>query len=142
MIVRNMLAWCTCQFGRLTGRLVVGDRVFSFSDGCCRFALLPQVKSKFQVAWVDPADPSKGFKYIYLSPADYATLSATGSVIAHKVSVPGVVKADGTQSAEDQYVVTDIIGSGEDLGVENLRGSATIAGEVGLAMLVVALQSL
>lgn len=25
----------------------------------------------FQVAWVDPLVPEKGFNYIYLSPADY-----------------------------------------------------------------------
>ncbi len=94
-----------------------------------------QVKSKFQVAWVDPTDPTKGFKYIYLNPADYATLAASSSVVAHKVTVPKSVPepdAGGASSpvTEEHYVVTDIIGSAEDLGVENLRGSATIAGEV------------
>lgn len=29
----------------------------------------------------------------------------------------------------DRYIITDIIGKDEGLGVENLRGSGTIAGE-------------
>jgi acetyl-CoA carboxylase/biotin carboxylase 1 len=83
-----------------------------------------QVKSKFKVAWVDASDPSKGFKYLYLTPTDYAALSKTKSVVAHRVVV----------GDEEQYVITDVIGAGEDLGVENLRGSATIAGEVRLSV--------
>ena len=31
---------------------------------------------------------------------------------------------------EERYVIVDIIGAGEDLGVENLKGSGAIAGEV------------
>jgi len=32
-----------------------------------------------------------------------------------------------------RYVITDVIGAGEDLGVENLKGSGTIAGETSRA---------
>lgn len=53
----------------------------------------PQVKSKFRVGWVDPADPTKGFKYLYLTPADYAALAANGSVIAGPPTAPAPAAA-------------------------------------------------
>ena len=69
------------------------------SEGLARtivpsYRLCPvQVKNKFKVAWVDPADPTKGFKHIYLSPLDYASLSATNSVIAERVPAAGAALA-------------------------------------------------
>ena len=32
-----------------------------------------------QVEWVNPADPTKGFKYLFLSPEDYASLLERGA---------------------------------------------------------------
>ena len=32
----------------------------------------------FKVAWVDPEYPDKGYKYLYLSPADYIKVWGTG----------------------------------------------------------------
>jgi hypothetical protein len=29
------------------------------------------LKSKFRILWTDEADPSRGFKYVYLTPEDY-----------------------------------------------------------------------
>jgi acetyl-CoA carboxylase/biotin carboxylase 1 len=29
-----------------------------------------------QVEWLNPGDPTKGFRYLYLSPEDYASLTA------------------------------------------------------------------
>ena len=102
----------------------------------CSFALTclcPQVKSKFRVGWVDPADPTKGFKYLYLTPTDHAVLAANGSVIASPATAPAPAGAGAggvTGSPDGHCVISDIIGAGADLGVENLKGSATIAGEV------------
>jgi hypothetical protein len=114
-------------------------------------ALAWQVKSKFRVGWVDPADPTKGFKYLYLTPADHATLAANGSVIAGPPTsvptaspgvgagfalgagvAPGSPVSPASPPADAHCIISDIIGSGADLGVENLKGSATIAGEVGV----------
>merc|ERR1712166_1087080 len=39
----------------------------------------------------------------------------------------------GSDEEEIRYVITDVIGAGLDLGVENLRGSGTIAGETARA---------
>lgn len=62
-----------------------------------------------------------GFKYLYLTPADYRMLTQ-----GNKASVRAeLVVEDG----EERYMITDIIGAADGIGVENLRGSGLIAGE-------------
>ena len=34
-----------------------------------------EVKEAYKVAWVNEADPSKGFNYIYVTPEDYQRLN-------------------------------------------------------------------
>ncbi len=41
-----------------------------------RIGLAEELKHLFRVAWVDPDCPDKGFKYLYLSPADYMKVAA------------------------------------------------------------------
>ena len=36
-----------------------------------RIGLADELKQLFRVAWVNPAAPDNGFKYLYLTPADY-----------------------------------------------------------------------
>lgn len=74
--------------------------------------------------WTDPSDVTKGFKYLYLKPEDYEQLAAKGAVHARRVEVEG---------GEVHWVLDAIIGKDPDLGVENLRGSGTIAGETARA---------
>ncbi|KAG7252645.1 hypothetical protein CRUP_019399, partial [Coryphaenoides rupestris] len=72
----------------------------------------------------DPlTQPHQGFKYLYLTPHDYTLISATNAVHCHHVEEAG----------ESRYIITDIIGKDDGLGVENLRGSGMIAGETSLA---------
>ncbi|KAF5881624.1 acetyl-CoA carboxylase 2, partial [Clarias magur] len=94
-------------------------RIYIAANSGARIGLAEEIKHMFQVAWVDPADPYKGFKYLYLTPQDYTLLSSTNSIHCRHVEEEG----------ESRYVITDIIGKEDDLGVENLRGSAMIAGE-------------
>ncbi|XP_033828316.1 acetyl-CoA carboxylase isoform X2 [Periophthalmus magnuspinnatus] len=94
-------------------------RVYIAANSGARIGLAEEVKHMFQVAWIDPADPYKGFKYLYLTPQDYTRISSTSSVHCHHVEEDG----------ESRYIITDIIGKDDGLGVENLRGSGTIAGE-------------
>jgi acetyl-CoA carboxylase / biotin carboxylase 1 len=98
-------------------------RIFLAANSGARIGMAEEVKETYQVAWVDNSDPKKGFEYIYLRSEDYKRLSAMGSVKAKQIVVQ-------TSSGEDEerFVITDIIGSSPDLGVENLRGSGTIAG--------------
>ncbi|XP_027431410.2 acetyl-CoA carboxylase 2 isoform X2 [Zalophus californianus] len=92
------------------------------NSGAC-IGLAEEIKHIFQVAWVDPEDPHKGFKYLYLTPQDYTTISSLNSVHCKHIEEDG----------ESRYVITDIIGKDSGVGVENLRGSGMIAGESSLA---------
>uniref|UniRef100_A0AAR2J106 acetyl-CoA carboxylase n=1 Tax=Pygocentrus nattereri TaxID=42514 RepID=A0AAR2J106_PYGNA len=94
-------------------------RIYISANSGARIGLAEEVQNKFQVAWLDPSDPYKGVKYLYLTPQDYTRISTTNSVHCRHVEEEG----------ESRYIITDIIGKEEGLGVENLRGSGMIAGE-------------
>nr|XP_023689140.1 acetyl-CoA carboxylase 2 isoform X4 [Paramormyrops kingsleyae] len=98
-------------------------RIYIAANSGARIGLAEEVRHMFQVAWNDPQDPYKGFKYLYLTPQDYTRISSSNSVHCQHVEEGG----------ESRYIITDIIGKEEGLGVENLRGSGTIAGESSLA---------
>uniref|UniRef100_A0AAR2KSB1 acetyl-CoA carboxylase n=1 Tax=Pygocentrus nattereri TaxID=42514 RepID=A0AAR2KSB1_PYGNA len=98
-------------------------RVYIAANSGARIGLAEEIRHMFHVAWQDPADLYKGFKYLYLTPQDYKKVSALNSVHCEHVEDEG----------ESRYKITDIIGKEEGLGVENLRGSGMIAGESSLA---------
>uniref|UniRef100_A0A4W5MN20 acetyl-CoA carboxylase n=1 Tax=Hucho hucho TaxID=62062 RepID=A0A4W5MN20_9TELE len=95
-------------------------RIYISANSGARIGLAEEIRHMFQVAWTDPQDPYKGFKYLYLTPQDYTRISSTNAVHCHHVE-------EGGESR--WYIITDIIGTEDGLGVENLRGSGTIAGE-------------
>ncbi|XP_068095507.1 acetyl-CoA carboxylase 2 isoform X1 [Hyperolius riggenbachi] len=98
-------------------------RIYIAANSGARIGLAEELRHMFHVAWNDPRDPYKGFKYLYLTPQDYTRISSMNSVHCEHVEEAG----------ESRYIVTDIIGKEEGIGVENLRGSGTIAGESSLA---------
>ncbi|XP_069475531.1 acetyl-CoA carboxylase 2 [Ambystoma mexicanum] len=98
-------------------------RIYIAANSGARIGLAEELRHMFQVAWIDPSDPYKGFKYLYLTPQDYTRISSMNSVHCEHVEEGG----------ESRYVITDILGKEDGLGVENLRGSGTIAGESSLA---------
>ncbi|XP_051888522.1 acetyl-CoA carboxylase 2 isoform X1 [Pristis pectinata] len=98
-------------------------RIYIAANSGARIGLAEEIRHMFQVAWEDPDDPYKGFKYLYLTPQDYTRISPINSVHCEHVEEDG----------EYRYVITDIIGKEEGLGVENLRGAGAIAGESSLA---------
>ncbi|XP_056313479.1 acetyl-CoA carboxylase isoform X2 [Danio aesculapii] len=98
-------------------------RIYISANSGARIGLAEEIRHMFQVAWIDPEDPYKGFKYLYLTPQDYTRISSSNSVHCHHVEEGG----------ESRYILTDIIGKEEGIGVENLRGSGTIAGETSQA---------
>uniref|UniRef100_A0A8D0FZT9 acetyl-CoA carboxylase n=1 Tax=Sphenodon punctatus TaxID=8508 RepID=A0A8D0FZT9_SPHPU len=98
-------------------------RIYVAANSGARIGLAEEIRHMFHVAWEDPVDPYKGFKYLYLTPQDYKKVSALNSVHCEHVEDEG----------ESRYKITDIIGKEEGLGVENLRGSGMIAGESSLA---------
>jgi len=106
-------------------------RVYLAANSGARIGLAEEMKKLFRVAWTDPSDPSKGHKYLFLTPADYAALVAP---IPGSDAPPPIVCRQEFEGGEERWVITDIIGKpGADLGVENLRGSGTIAGETSRA---------
>ena len=93
-------------------------RVYIASNSGARIGLVEELKPYFKVAWNDASNPSLGFKYLYLSPDDYAAFPA-GTVNASELVDDG----------ETRMKLDDIIGQIHGIGVENLRGSGMIAGE-------------
>lgn len=81
-----------------------------------------------RVAWEDDTDPEKGFKYLYLTPEDYSALSARSP--DQRIVHTELVQEEG---GETRYKITDVIGTANDIGVENLAGAGMIAGETSQA---------
>ncbi|XP_066055535.1 acetyl-CoA carboxylase 2 isoform X2 [Chamaea fasciata] len=94
-------------------------RIYIAANSGARIGFADEIKHMFQVAWVDPAEPHKGFRYLYLTPQDYTKISTMNSVRCEHVEEDG----------ESRYVLLDIIGKDNGFGVENLRAAGTIAGE-------------
>ncbi|XP_054450078.1 acetyl-CoA carboxylase 2 isoform X1 [Pteronotus mesoamericanus] len=94
-------------------------KIYLAANSGARIGLAEEIKHMFQVAWVDPDDPHKGFKYLYLTPQEYTRISSLNSVHCKHIEEEG----------ESRYIITDIIGKDDGLGVENLQGSGMIAGE-------------
>ena len=56
-----------------------------------RIGIAREFLSVFRVAWEDPADPEKGFKYLYLTPEDYSVVISRGrenSIQTQLIQVP------------------------------------------------------
>ena len=47
-------------------------RVYIAANSGARIGLAEELKHLYKVAWVDETTPNKGFRYLYLTPADYA----------------------------------------------------------------------
>ncbi|RZF37309.1 hypothetical protein LSTR_LSTR005641 [Laodelphax striatellus] len=98
-------------------------RVYIAANSGARIGMAEEIKALFKIAWEDPDDIDKGFKYLYLTPEDYTKISAMNSVKAILIDDEG----------ESRYKITDIIGKEDGLGVENLRNAGLIAGETSQA---------
>lgn len=98
-------------------------RIYMSANSGARIGLAEEVKAVFRVAWEDNKEPDRGFRYLYLTPEDYAKVSATNSVRAVLIEDEG----------ESRYKLTDIIGKDDGLGVENLKYAGMIAGETSAA---------
>ncbi|XP_012233203.1 acetyl-CoA carboxylase isoform X2 [Linepithema humile] len=99
-------------------------RIYFSANSGARIGLAEEVKAHFRIAWEDENEPEKGFKYIYLTPDDYARLAPLNSVKASLIEDP---------AGESRYKITDIIGKDDGIGVENLKYAGLIAGETSRA---------
>jgi len=100
-------------------------RIYLSANSGARLGIADELVDLFHVGWQEDNSPEKGFSYLYLTPANYSILESKGenSVITKKVE----------HGNEERYMITDIIGLQEGLGVESLKGSGLIAGETSRA---------
>ncbi|XP_014207408.1 acetyl-CoA carboxylase isoform X3 [Copidosoma floridanum] len=133
ILIANDLTYCIGSFGPKEdfvfckaserARQLGIPRIYFSANAGARIGLAEEVKSLFRIAWEDESEPEKGFKYIYLTPDDYAKLAPLNSVKASLIEDAG----------EPRYKLTDIIGHEDGLGVENLKYAGMIAGETSRA---------
>jgi len=102
------------QYARAQGL----PRIYVACNSGARIGLADELKPKFRVAWVDEKNPQAGYHYLYLTAADYQALPQ-GSVQGKLVG--------------ERFVLDAVVGEKDGIGVENLRGSGTIAGETSRA---------
>ena len=96
-------------------------RLYLAANSGARIGMAQSLKDKFEVCWIDNNDPSKGFQYIYLTPTIYDfLLESVAKGDASKM--PVLCEKRTTPEGDIRYVITDIIGVEQDLGVENLMG--------------------
>jgi biotin carboxylase/acetyl-CoA carboxylase carboxyltransferase component len=93
-------------------------QIYVACNSGARIGLADELKPKFRVAWVDEANPQAGHDYLYLTASDHASLP------------PGSVQG---KLVGDRFVLDAVVGATHGIGVENLRGSGTIAGETSRA---------
>lgn len=55
-------------------------RIYISVNSGARIGLAEEVKGLYKIAWEDLSDPEKGFRYLYLTPEDYAKISSCNSV--------------------------------------------------------------
>lgn len=96
-------------------------RIYLSANSGARIGIAEELLPYFQIAWNEEGKPEKGFKYLYLTPKDKATIEEAGN---GKTLVTERVVENGTE----RYVITSIVGAEEGLGVECLKGSGLIAG--------------
>ncbi|XP_015790405.1 acetyl-CoA carboxylase-like isoform X1 [Tetranychus urticae] len=96
-------------------------RIYISANSGAKIGLAEEVKSIFEICWIDKNIPDKGFHYLYLSPENYKKIEK--SINAELIEDEG----------EQRYKILDIVGKEEGLGVENLKYAGLIAGETSRA---------
>lgn len=124
-----------------TKLLFILFQIYIACNSGARIGLAEEVKSLFKIAWDDPDEPDKGFKYLYLTTEDYSKIASLKAVRAILVEDEGEQRYALISTVfwfiiihfsilkNFSYKITDIIGKEDGLGVENLRYAGMIAGE-------------
>lgn len=96
-------------------------RIYLSANSGARIGVAEELIPLFNVAWNDAENPSKGFRYLYLTEDAYNTVN---NKFQRKVVDCERIVEDG----ETRYKIQYIVGAEDGLGVECLRGSGLIAG--------------
>lgn len=62
-------------------------RVFLAANSGARIGMAQSLKKKFQICFMDDRDPSKGFKYIYLSQGNFSSLFTSSVLFFNEFSL-------------------------------------------------------
>lgn len=98
--------------------------VYLAANSGARVGLANELKLCMKVAWVNNEDPTKGFRYIYLSKEDHDSILERAKESGVTPFKAQMIDDEG----EVRYQLSDIIGLEDGLGVECLSGSGSIAG--------------
>ncbi|WAR61971.1 hypothetical protein PtB15_14B64 [Puccinia triticina] len=95
-------------------------RIYLSANSGARLGIADEVTDQFCAAWNEPENPSKGFKFLYLTQDSVKRLKEKGeeNVVTEEVEYEGQLV----------HQIKAVIGSQDGLGVESLRGSGLIAG--------------
>lgn len=95
-------------------------RIYLSANSGARLGIADEVTDLLCAAWNHPENPSKGFKFLYLTQDSMKRLGEKGaeSVVTEEVQHEGQVV----------HQIKAVIGCQDGLGVESLRGSGLIAG--------------
>ncbi|KAJ3042399.1 acetyl-coenzyme-A carboxylase [Rhizophlyctis rosea] len=121
--IEDLVFYKASEYARKAGI----PRIYISANSGARIGLADEVINKFNVAWIDAANPAKGFDYLYLTEENYKTLVADAA--NPSVSTVRQEQPDG----EVRHRIVDVIGRNHGIGVENLQGSGMIAGETSQA---------
>merc|ERR1719502_958442 len=102
-------------------------RVYIACNSGARLGAVEELKPLINVAWENPAEPQKGFEYLYITDAAKKELPPD-AVQSHEITVEGE-----TRHVLDAIVGLDLKSIQGGIGVENLQGSGLIAGETSRA---------
>lgn len=96
-------------------------RVYLSANSGARIGIAEELLPYYKVAWNEDGNPSKGFKYLYLTSNDKGELEKNGHLRT-------VVTERVVENGDERHVITSIVGAEDGLGVECLKGSGLIAG--------------
>ncbi|KZS94649.1 acetyl CoA carboxylase [Sistotremastrum niveocremeum HHB9708] len=113
--------YAASQYARSRGL----PRIYLSANSGARIGLAEEALNLFSVAWNDPSDVTKGFKYLYLTHEAFLKINEKAAESVRTTEI--------TEDGERRHMLTDIIGLQDGLGVECLKGSGLIAGETSRA---------
>jgi acetyl-CoA carboxylase/biotin carboxylase 1 len=102
-------------------------RIYIACNSGARLGGVEEIKPLIKVAWENPAEPQRGFEYLYITDEAKKSLPPK-AVQTHEKSVNGEVR-----HVLDAIVGLDLASIKGGIGVENLQGSGMIAGETSRA---------
>jgi acetyl-CoA carboxylase/biotin carboxylase 1 len=137
MLIGSDITWKAGSFGTIEDEVFCQasqiarakgiPRVYIACNSGARLGGVEEIKPLIKVAWENPAEPQRGFEYLYITDEAKKSLPPA-AVQSHDITVNGEVR-----HVLDAIVGLDLASIKGGIGVENLQGSGMIAGETSRA---------